>query len=66
MLAGWKTAAEDGQRVDLDQNLLLSLDSMEVRRVVFAVEDTNDDAVESAKLRHALAVQRSEDTARRE
>jgi len=51
--ASWETAAENGQRIDVDENLVFAVLGMEVGRVVVIVEDPDDDPVEAADLRHA-------------
>lgn len=51
--AGWQATAENGQGVDVDENLVIAVLGMEVGRVVVVVEDPDDDPVEAADLRHA-------------
>src|SRR2546426_1719833 len=51
--ASWETTTENGQRIDVDENLVLAVLGMEVGRVVVVVEDPDDDPVEAADLRHA-------------
>src|SRR3989338_3659065 len=50
-----QTAAEDGQRTDVDENLVLAVLGMEVGRVVVVVEDPDDDPVEATDLRNDRA-----------
>jgi hypothetical protein len=38
------TAAQDTERGDIDEHLVLAVGRMEVRRVVIVVEDADDDA----------------------
>ena len=48
-----QAATENGQRIDVDENLVLTILGVKVRRVVVVVEDPDHDVVEAADLRHA-------------
>ena len=51
--ASREATTEDGQRTDVDENLVFAVLGMEVGRVVVVVEDLDDDAVEATDLRRA-------------
>lgn len=51
--AGRQPATDDGERADVDQDLLLAVLRVQVRRVMVVVEDLDHDAIEATDFRHS-------------
>ena len=47
-----QVATENSERVDIDENLVLSVLGVKVGRIVVVVEDPDHDSVEATDLRH--------------